>query len=813
MNSVTLDRDLISEITARLDLREPNSEALESIAIEISQHYDVDGKPKPLEGVVDVATGVGKTYIMASAIEYLTAARGVRNFAVVTPGRTILRKTQDNFTPGTPKSLTSAMSVRPVVITSENFATAAIRATMDDPDQIKLFIFTVQALTKPQTEASRRTHKFQEGLGAAFYEHLRTLPDLVVFADEHHTYYGEAFSKAIRDLSPHALLGLTATPHKKTPSEQILYRYPLAAAIAEQLVKTPVIVGRQDDRADPATKLLDGIRLLELKRMAIERYCAQTGKEPINPVMLVIAKTIDDAKECRHILEDPSFAGGAYKHHTLEIHSNAPDEALEKLDGVEDPNSPVRIIVSVGMLKEGWDVKNVYVIASLRASVSDILTEQTLGRGLRLPFGAYTNIEILDSLEVLAHERYEDLLRRSQILNEAFIDQRTRAVLRTNALGQLVASHETTQVGSPIDLTAMEQSDSQAGPPSLMSTEQRVRQVETELDMVTELYPRDDMAPLRIPRLVMHDIKTNFSLADITEHGPFRQLGERIAADPNGQLRRTAVSARIVTSKDGLRRTELVTSTGVDSVYSRPTLLSLEAAVEDLRQRLLAASIVPSRKGERQAAEPIIQAFVKGLGNAAEAVLSGYLDRAAAELIRLVTAEQRKFLTKPSFQELVEIQTFAPIRRARATVSRDRYGAFSRTIGYAGWKKSMYAQAWFDSNPERGVANMLDDAPEITCWVRLQQDDLPILWSGAGNWYHPDLVAIDTDRTHWIIEVKADRDLASSDVQAKKEAAKRWASHVSANTEVNAQWRYLLVSESQIDIAKGSWIALRHLAE
>ena len=42
------------------------------------------------------------------------------------------------------------------------------------------------------------------------------------------------------------------------------------------------------------------------------------------------------------------------------------------------------------MLKEGWDVKNVYVIASMRASVSEVLTEQTLGRGMRLPFGEYT---------------------------------------------------------------------------------------------------------------------------------------------------------------------------------------------------------------------------------------------------------------------------------------------------------------------------------------------------------------------------------------------------------------------------------------
>ncbi len=70
------------------------------------------------------------------------------------------------------------------------------------------------------------------------------------------------------------------------------------------------------------------------------------------------------------------------------------------------------------MLKEGWDVRNVYVLTSMRASVSTILTEQTLGRGLRLPFGAYTDIEILDTLEVLGHERYEQLLAKAGALNE-----------------------------------------------------------------------------------------------------------------------------------------------------------------------------------------------------------------------------------------------------------------------------------------------------------------------------------------------------------------------------------------------------------
>ena len=114
-----------------------------------------------------------------------------------------------------------------------------MRAAMDDPMRVKLFIFTVQALIRPTSTTGRRTHKFQEGLGEAFYKHLRDLSDLVVFADEHHVYYGKAFSQAVPGLNHYALIGLTATPHKQTPQDQIVYSYPLAAAIANQYVKRP----------------------------------------------------------------------------------------------------------------------------------------------------------------------------------------------------------------------------------------------------------------------------------------------------------------------------------------------------------------------------------------------------------------------------------------------------------------------------------------------------------------------------------------------------------------------------------------------
>jgi type III restriction enzyme len=178
---------------------------------------------------------------------------------------------------------------------------------MDNPSQVKVYLFTVQSLIKPEAKTGRRTREFQEGLGTELYGHLQATSPLVVFADEHYTYYGPAFSKAVRDLQPWVLVGLTATPDRKTPTDQIIFRYPLAAAIADRLVKTPVIVGRKDDRKDPLTKLTDGVILLDAKKQAIEAYARATGAPVINPVMLVVAKDIADADEYGAILRSPDF--------------------------------------------------------------------------------------------------------------------------------------------------------------------------------------------------------------------------------------------------------------------------------------------------------------------------------------------------------------------------------------------------------------------------------------------------------------------------------------------------------------------------
>lgn len=123
MSELQLFTDALDEIAARLDLRAPNRDAIYTINAAVSQYFDVEGRDPPFEAVIDSATGVGKTYVLAGAMELLVNALDIRDFVIVTPGRTILEKTKDNFTPGHPKSLLEPMSFQPVVITSENFAT------------------------------------------------------------------------------------------------------------------------------------------------------------------------------------------------------------------------------------------------------------------------------------------------------------------------------------------------------------------------------------------------------------------------------------------------------------------------------------------------------------------------------------------------------------------------------------------------------------------------------------------------------------------------------------------------------------------
>lgn len=813
--AIDVDEALLDQIQSQLDLRQPNREAVETIAIRLRDHYG-NGAVDSFEGVVDAATGVGKTFILAGAIDYF-AALGWRNFAVIAPGTTILNKTIAQFSRDTPKSLLDGMSVEPLVVHSDNFRSASVAAQLENQDRVKLFVFSVQSMTKPTTKQGRKTHSFQEGLGKAFYDHLDDLADLIVFADEHHSYHGPKFSEAIRELTPYALIGLTATPNETKLEKEgtpIIYRYPLSAAIADELVKTPVIVGRKDDRVDERTQMLDGAALLDAKERSLKVYCERNGVDFIHPVMLVNCKDIEHAQETVAFIRSDQFYGGQYDQEgaVLEVHSKATAEEKERtlaaLDTVEEVGSPTRIIVQVGMLQEGWDVKNVYVIVSLRASVSAVLTEQTLGRGLRLPFGHYVEMPLLNELEVVAHERYEQLLSRSKILTEQFIDQRTYLAERQLSNGQMGPVIEEKSVQTPV--VAEGEEGPQAGAVTLSSTEQRKAEAEAQAkEAEVPLKPLRDLGEIQVPDVRTEIRAHEFELKDVTDLVPFREMGRKLAVDPEKHLRRVRLGAEI--HEDHISHERLIhtrTAEATEKIEAVQVKVPEAEARKQIAERIAASRFVPTARGKPRAQiNRLLDAVLDGASDKADLLLSHYPDRLADEMIAEIIDAKRGLDQKTETQAVLAWTPFsAKTRSQRPNPSGDLHGAFKKGQAYVGWKRGLYEQAWFDSKPERTMATILDSTEDIDVWARLELNDVPISWNAGDQTYNPDLLAVDKKGNYWLIETKSDKDMSSDEVQGKRRAAVAWTNLV--NEESEATWTYLLVAERDLKAAKDSWTAI-----
>jgi type III restriction enzyme len=239
---------------------------------------------------------------------------------------------------------------------------------------------------------------------------------------------------------------------------------------------------------------------------------------------------------------------------------------------------------------------------------------------------------------------------------------------------------------------------------------------------------------------------------------------------------------------------------------------------EQLLQAMLAAPSVSARRDQREieklAAQPLLDAFFDGLNGGAEELLSAYLDRAVARLVRLVNDEQHRLSSTAETEEVAIGRPFAPSRQnTRSLESDDARGPFSRDTAYTGFRKAMMAADWFDSAPERDVALLLEDDASVEWWLRLQTGDLPISWRRSGDGYNPDFLVILAGGERWIVEVKADNQMTSQAVEGKRNAAKKWANYVNTSPTFSSgpKWHYLLVSESDVRDANGSWAALKGL--
>lgn len=370
-----------------------------------------------VEFTFHLATGVGKTRLIGAVIAYLFLSGESRDFMIVSPRSEIVRKFKDACGNEKKYLFVDPMLVDyPTVFDSES--------NVSDYEQGRLFgngpriwIISPQSLS---AKGARMKRKFEID-PCSPVDYLSKLRDLVVFFDESHHLSQDSeedsvWQSELNNLSPKLIIGTTA--YVEDNQNNIIYSYDLKRCLNEHLYTKFVRMmpdkkpdSFSDDDYDKLT-LRFALQRLETKQKSIDNYCSLNKIEnKVKAAMLVACEDINHAERTTLWLQDYLQSRDA----VLLVHSKlGENEYLPKLKEVEDPGAPVKVIVNVGMLNEGWDVSNIYVIAPLRAMASATLVTQIMGRGLRLPFGKQVGDDEVDTLDVLCfgHETMQEIVTK-----------------------------------------------------------------------------------------------------------------------------------------------------------------------------------------------------------------------------------------------------------------------------------------------------------------------------------------------------------------------------------------------------------------
>ncbi len=424
---------------------------------------------------VKMATGSGKTKVMALAIawQYFNAVAEARDdfaktFLLVAPNVIVFERLRTDFAGGRifltdpmiPEELRIYWDFQ-CYVREENERASSIGA---------LYLTNVQqfyeragngsqepeamaAMLGPKPSASKQPVEDFDGRIIA-----RGGPVIVVNDEAHHTHDEDSeWNKFIRRLGSEvpgglaAQLDFSATPRhaKGELFSWTVYDYPLKKGIIDRVVKSPlkgIAKGIVEQRSDIASARYQAYLTAGVERW--KEYRDQLKPFGRRPVLFVMMNSTDDADEVGDWLKRkyPTEFGAErlliiHTDKSGEVSKKDVDSARQIARQVDMENSPVNCIVSVLMLREGWDVQNVTVIVGLRpySAKANILPEQTVGRGLRLMFHG-ANSGYVERVDVIGNKTFiefvEQLEREEDLQLETFEVGKDKVVIVTIQVDQ-----------------------------------------------------------------------------------------------------------------------------------------------------------------------------------------------------------------------------------------------------------------------------------------------------------------------------------------------------------------------------------------
>ncbi len=399
---------------------------------------------------IKAATGSGKTVVMALAVVWsffhkkrVPGSPLSANFLVVAPNVIVYQRLERDFAAG---AIFRELPLIPPEWRGAWTLKTILRGEATEPDAGagNLFLTNVQQLYGDDGEEMTPENAIEALLGPrpsagalggrrTMLERIEDLPDLAVLNDEAHHVHDEDLlwnQTLIRlhETLPEGLalwLDFSATPKDQngTYFPWVITDYPLAQAVEDRIVKAPLIVHRVEGEG-PRRSVAAGSAVetyADWVRAATARYREHEriyGPLGLKPVLFVMAEKSAHADEIGRWLVDEEELGFAPEEvlviHTRgdgEVRAGDLEKAREAVGEIDRPDNPIKAVVSVLMLREGWDVRGVTVVLGLRpfSASAKILPEQAVGRGLRLMGGL--SPDRTQTLEVIGTQAFEEFVR------------------------------------------------------------------------------------------------------------------------------------------------------------------------------------------------------------------------------------------------------------------------------------------------------------------------------------------------------------------------------------------------------------------
>ena len=736
---------------------------------------------------VKMATGSGKTMVMALAVawSYLNAVREpgcagyAKSFLLIAPNVIVFERLHGDFAGG------AIFRNYPLIPPEYAAEWSEVRFFMrGDRAEVggggALYLTNVQQLYDSPVQSPGPKQRNVPGPIAAFLgppasdrveprdnfvdRIVRRQAMVMVLNDEaHHTHdEGSEWNQTIRCLRERlgsgrfmAQVDFSATPRFSdgTLFPWVIYDYPLAQAIRDGIVKQPI---RGEIRGAGETAAADAsVRYAAYITAAVRRWqeyreqLRPLGKKPVLFAMLERSKDADAVGAALQRDYPAEFGGEQLQVIHIgqdgEVSSKDLERARRVVKDIDAADSPVNAVVSVMMLREGWDVRNVSVVLGLRpySAKANILPEQAIGRGLRLMFPGDSGPErgYTERVDIIGTDKFIEFVAELEKLEDIAVP--------VEDLDR-----------QPITIVTIHPDPAKGA-------------MDIAIPSVSPIYARktdtrQEIAALDIDALEVD--KLPFSLAARDEE-KFRYLGLDALTD----------------------------ATLLERIYNLPQPNTCGEVIGYYAARIGAEANLPGHFAE--IAGKVREFFTRRAfgqvvdldDNALAAVLArpavGYLTvQGFLRAIRPLTRQERAPVIATPAQRLSQTE---PFPWSRPTCPAD---------------KTVFNLVAADNDFEREFAQFLESAPDVARFaklpLRLGFKIQYIANTGNLRHYYPDFAAVDTDGGHYLLETKGRED---TNVANKDRAARLWC--VNATRLTGTEWRFVKVGQAGFKELAGRTLA------